>query len=137
MPRVLLVEDEGPIALHLASVLIDAGFEVLGPFLQARTAQEALQDNLVDAALLDISLGEETSYRVADTLLAKGVPVLFVTGYGSQGLPERFRGCLHLPKPTPPELLLSRLKKILSGRKHDAALSTQIPPKNLSQRERQ
>jgi hypothetical protein len=41
----------------------------------------------------------DTSYPVADELLAKGVPVVFTTGYDEAMLPERFAHTPKLSKP--------------------------------------
>lgn len=55
--RVLIVEDEAPIALHLESILEDAGHEVVGI---AATTQQALKMASLatpfDVALMDIDL---------------------------------------------------------------------------------
>ena len=54
----------------------------------------------IDAALVDVSLGRETSTPIADQLLARNIPFAFATGY-SDGtmLPERLRKVPRLSKP--------------------------------------
>jgi hypothetical protein len=54
----------------------------------------------IDAALLDVSLGRETSAAIADQLLARNIPFAFATGY-SDGvmLPEHLREVPKLSKP--------------------------------------
>jgi CheY-like chemotaxis protein len=51
-------------------------------------------------AMLDINLGDRTSYPVADRLAELGVPFLFASGYGEQAqLPEAHAGRVIVQKP--------------------------------------
>ena len=53
-----------------------------------------------DAALVDISLGRDSSAPIADRLLARSVPFAFATGYtDSAMLPEHLRSIPRLNKP--------------------------------------
>ena len=50
-----------------------------------------LKTGKVDIGVLDVSLGEATSFPVADYLQNGSVPFIFTTGYGDSGvIPERF-----------------------------------------------
>jgi hypothetical protein len=42
------------------------------------------------AAVLDVNLDGEMVYPVADAVVARGVPFVFVTGYGAEGVDRRF-----------------------------------------------
>lgn len=53
----------------------------------------------VDFAVLDVNLNGEMSFPVADTLAERGIPFVFSTGYGRQGIEERFANCPVLTKP--------------------------------------
>ena len=53
----------------------------------------------VDAALLDVNLGGQSVFPVADALRARGVPSIFSTGYGEAGLRDVDRGAPVLQKP--------------------------------------
>ena len=60
--------------------LVELGCEVVGP---ARSVQEGLDfagKALIDAAILDVNLGGQNSYPVADALRQRGIPFAFVTG---------------------------------------------------------
>ena len=48
----------------------------------------------MDLAILDVNLNGTESYPVADALAARGVPFMFATGYGGEGLRESYR---HVP----------------------------------------
>ena len=78
----LLVEDNIIIALEAEQLLIDLGAESV---LVASSVEEALR--LLDSetpgfALLDINLGTETSWPIAERLRQLGVRFIFASGYG-------------------------------------------------------
>lgn len=96
--RILLGEDEGLIALDLETVLMDLGYEVVGPLSSLDEIMAAADD--CDGALLDVNLRGELVYPAARRILARGVPILFSSGYGEQGkFPEEFRHVPRLIKP--------------------------------------
>ncbi|WP_076070248.1 response regulator [Sphingomonas montana] len=77
--RILVVEDDFLLGLDLATMLEHAGAEVVGPVISVQEALDAL-DPLPDIATLDVQLGEETSFPIADTLAQRGIPFVFATG---------------------------------------------------------
>lgn len=80
--RVLLVEDEFLILAMLCDMITDAAAVVVGP---ATTVDEALQlakAAEMDAAILDMNLNGQWSDPVAETLVGRGIPFVFTTGYG-------------------------------------------------------
>ncbi|HET9161143.1 MAG TPA: response regulator [Caulobacteraceae bacterium] len=84
-PRILIVEDEAMIAMMLEDMLQDMGCEIAGSFGDLGTALRwvAGHEGDFDAALLDVNLGGETVFPVADVLYKKGKPFGFVTSYAS------------------------------------------------------
>lgn len=90
--RVLVVEDEFLLAEELREELQDHGVEVVGP-VGSVAAALALVDGgePLDAATLDVTLGREKSYPVAEALATRGVPFVLVSGYDDQTLPEAMR----------------------------------------------
>ncbi len=109
--RVMVVEDEGLIALMLEDMLEDLGCEVA---LSAAAVGQALAwlaaGGEADAALLDVNLGGEAVFPVAEALAARGVPFAFTTGYGETH-DARFRDAPLLSKPIKQERLEDLLKK--------------------------
>ena len=104
--RVLLVEDEGLVALMIEDLLADIGCEVVGSCDSIRSALEWLElaTDAPDGALLDVNLGGELVYPVAEALAARRIPFAFATGYGA--LPDaRFEGATVLTKPINTERL--------------------------------
>jgi PAS domain S-box-containing protein len=107
--RIMIVEDEALVAMALRESLDEMGFSVLGPFSRIAEAMVALRNNQVDAAVLDVNLGGELVYPLADVLSAGRVPFIFVTGYGSEEVDRRFAGVPMLQKPIQGEALRATL----------------------------
>jgi len=114
--RVLVVEDEAMIAMLVEDMLADLGCAVVGP---AHGVNEALElvhgGSALDAALLDVNLGGSPVFAVADALRAKGVPMIFSTGYGDGGLREVDRGAPVLQKPFRSQDLERALTQAFAG----------------------
>jgi len=81
-PRILLVEDEALVAMMMEDVLEDLGWEVAASFGDVKPTLDWLArcDDL-DGAVLDINLGAEMVFPVAEALRARGTPFTFLTGY--------------------------------------------------------
>ena len=96
--HVLVVEDEVMIVFLIEDALVALGATIAA----AATIEGALgliRARTFDAATLDLNLGGVESYPVADALIARGVPFVFVTGYGKRGLRENYRDRPVLDKP--------------------------------------
>lgn len=111
-PQVLVVEDEALIAMLVARMLEDGGFSVIGPAADIKEALELVHTHSPDAALLDIELGGERIYPVADALEEQGVPYAFLTGFGKGVLPERFRDVPTLDKPADASTITRLMQKM-------------------------
>ncbi len=98
-PRVLIVEDEFLLVMLLEDLLPTLGYTVAGSAGSVEHARATLATADVDPAVVGVDLAGEPSFPVADALRARGVPFLFTTGYGQQGLPERFADAAVLAKP--------------------------------------
>ena len=63
-------------------------------------ALDAIDKAKPTLGMLDINLGDSTSYAIADRLAEDGIPFLFASGYGEQAqLPDRHRDSVVLQKP--------------------------------------
>jgi CheY-like chemotaxis protein len=70
--RILIVEDEGIIAMYAESILVDAGHEVVGIAHTAKEAIEMAEEAMPDLVLLDIHLrGGTSGVEVARVLHGK------------------------------------------------------------------
>ena len=98
--RILVVEDEYYLADDARVALAEVGAEVVGPVPTVGEAAALLEaEAAIDGVLLDVNLRGEMAFAVADTLQARGVPFIFVTGYDRAALPERFAAVPILGKP--------------------------------------
>ena len=97
--RVLVVEDEGLIAMALGDDLAHLGHQVIGPFAHLAPAVLAARSESIDFALLDINLNGQPVYPVADELLARRIPFAFLTGVDIENLPLPYQRQLSLSKP--------------------------------------
>lgn len=112
--RVLVAEDEYTIAMFLVDFLELKGVTVVGPAGNLGKLNELLDQHEVDAALLDINLGGELVYPVADRLAAQGIPFLLTSGY-DDNVPARFAGAPRCTKPYRLEVLATALEGLLAG----------------------
>ena len=112
--RVLVVEDEAIIAMLLEDMILDFGAEVIGPVATLSAALHLAATAALDAAILDIKMGEAVVFPVADILQSRRIPILFATGYGPASLPPRFRAMPTLSKPFTFETLSSHLRQALA-----------------------
>jgi PAS domain S-box-containing protein len=98
--RILVVEDEPFVALQLQTDLEGEGHEVIGPASSLAQGLKLAQSEGLDAALVDVRLGRDTSATIADRLLARQIPFAFATGYSdSSMLPEHLHTVPRLRKP--------------------------------------
>lgn len=87
--RILVAEDETLVALALKGILSTCGAVVIGPAAKTDDAAALADDPALDCAILDINLNGRLVYEVAERLRARGVPMIFATGYsGLDALPE-------------------------------------------------
>lgn len=103
--RILVVEDEFLLALEVEAALIDFGCSVIGPFAKLSKALDAARSERLDAAVLDINLNGEMVFPLAEYLDSQGIPFVFLTGYVSSSVPDRYRDFKRLQKPLRAETL--------------------------------
>jgi PAS domain S-box-containing protein len=103
--RVLIVEDEILVAMMMRDIMGELGFEVLGPFARLSEAMVAAVHEDIDAGIIDVNLGGEFVYPVADVLVARNIPLVFITGYGVESIDARFAGLPVIKKPVQRQVL--------------------------------
>lgn len=97
--RILVVEDEVLVSMVVIDMLGELGIRPIGPAQSVQQALEAIDSEVLDAALLDGNLAGARVDAVAAALTRKQVPFVFVTGYGRDSLPTAFRNAPILSKP--------------------------------------
>ncbi len=112
--RVLVVEDEFLVATLIEDMLVAAGCVVAGPIPRVSEALDAVHRGTFDAAVLDVNLGGDRVYPVADALSRRNVPFLFVTGYSTGVLPCEYAARPRLCKPFKMADLLGTLSSVVA-----------------------
>jgi DNA-binding NtrC family response regulator len=105
----------------MADMLGDLRFAVLGPINRLAPATAAARDDDIDAAILDVNLAGENVYPVAEILESRGVPFVFVTGYGIESIDRRFAHVPVIQKPVERPALESLFAGVLDGSMKRAA----------------
>lgn len=109
--RLLVVEDEYLIRMLLEDMLAELGYEIGAAVGSIDEAIDHANKGDFSAAILDVNLDGQEIFPVADILKKRGVPFIFVTGYGEGSLPPNYRGHPTLQKP----FQTDRLKSTLEG----------------------
>jgi CheY-like chemotaxis protein len=97
--RVLVVEDEMMVSMLIEDMLTDLGCTVVGPAARLDEAIDLAMASDLDCAVLDVNLGGQPIFPLADLLRERGKPFAFATGYGDAGVREVDRGTPVLQKP--------------------------------------
>jgi CheY-like chemotaxis protein len=114
--RVLVVEDNYVVADALRFLIDGYGGAVTATVPSVERAFDALAGDAVDVAVLDINLQGASVVPLAEYLRARGVPFLFLTGYGTgELLPEHLRRQPRLDKPVDAERLIRALLDLVRG----------------------
>ena len=97
---VLLVEDNMIIALDAEEMLRQLGVNSVRVASGVAQALRLIDQQSPPFALLDVNLGSETCFEIADKLAQLGLPFAFASGYGEQSaFPERFANVKRILKP--------------------------------------
>ncbi|PST22423.1 response regulator [Mesorhizobium plurifarium] len=97
---VLVLEDNFLIALDMEEMLVSLGVTSVRVATSKAKAMELVAEHRFDFAILDINLGDDTSFAVADALIARGISFGFTSGYGDLlALPSHLRDVPRIDKP--------------------------------------
>ncbi|CUX68045.1 putative response regulator receiver (CheY-like protein) [Agrobacterium tumefaciens str. Kerr 14] len=97
--NVLVVEDDYFLADETRRMLQSLGATVIGPAANVSDALGLISAEMVDAAILDVNLGDELVFPVAEKLEEADIPYVFATGYDPSIIPDRFNGFTLSAKP--------------------------------------
>lgn len=98
--KVFIVEDEGLVAMQLEDMLVDFGCDLVGLAMRVRRAIEMLENTqAIDVAILDVNIGGDKIYPVAEVFRDRNVPIVFATGYGRAGVEADWQRYEILQKP--------------------------------------
>ena len=116
--RVLVVEDSWHVANALKSLLQELGVDVAGPAATLQDAERLLEAReppaAIQAAIVDINLKGEMAYGLIDTLHARGVLVVVISGYAVPQVAQSKVAAV-LQKPFSAKSLLAVLRQAAAG----------------------
>lgn len=112
--RVLVVEDDFYLANDAERALRAAGASIVGPLPRSAQAMDALARDGIDAAVVDINLGEGLSFELADALKAAGVPFVIVTGYDEVLIPDRLADVRTVQKPADMKVVVQAVAALIA-----------------------
>jgi DNA-binding response OmpR family regulator len=114
--RVFVVEDEPMIRMLVMDMLEELGCRPVAEAGDVEEAAKLAHSTEFDLAILDVNLKGKIISPVAELIRARGRPIIFATGYGSEGLPEEFRDLPALQKPFQLETLAALIDEVLHPR---------------------
>jgi CheY-like chemotaxis protein len=111
--KILVIEDEPLLSMDMEASLVEVGCEVAGPAGTLAKAKQLIASADYEAALLDANLAGESVDELAAALTQRNIPFAFVTGYGTDALPQGFREARVLGKPFGKQQLRSVVQALL------------------------
>jgi DNA-binding response OmpR family regulator len=101
--RLLILDDDYLVAIDVQAMVEDLGAIVIGPVGRLEQARELARTEPLEGAILDVNLNQATtSYPLARELLARGIVVVFLTGYEADSIDAEFRDIPRIAKPCDP-----------------------------------
>ena len=90
--RILVVEDDYLLAMGIIDQIEEHNGIVQGHAMTLFEGIRMLRDDRPDASIINIRLGLDMVYPLADELLAEHVPFIFASGEVRADIPDRFNG---------------------------------------------
>lgn len=117
----IVVEDNMVLAMEMESLLARQGFDKIHSFGRSEACKDSCTPEVlqqVDIAVLDINLGTETSFSLAQWLGSSGIPVIFVTGYDERlEIPDSLSNIPMLRKPVDEQQLSETIRMQIDSTK--------------------
>ena len=128
MHRILVVEDEGIVALNVQNTLTQLGYEVVGTALTSSEAIHLAAMERPDVILMDINLGTGADGIETAAQLSRNhdIPVIFLTAYSDDATLARARSTApygYLLKPFSSRELHATVQMALERHRSDLAMS--------------
>lgn len=112
--KIFLVEDELVLLIDMQDRLERLGYRVVGPAGSVDKAQQVLDDESPDAAVLDVDLNGQSVAPIARRLLSQNIPCLLVTAYRPENISDKTLNSLPiLQKPVRDAVLKQALEDLL------------------------
>lgn len=112
--NILIVEDNALLACDLQDLLGDFGANAVGPAHNVMAGMALLDSEPVDAALLDVNLGDDFVWPIARKLRDMTIPFAFLSAACTQDdVPDDLRPSVCLDKPATSQKIIDTLGKLL------------------------
>jgi CheY-like chemotaxis protein len=95
-------------------MLGDLGCRVVATATRVEEALRLARDTEADVALLDVNVGGVRIDPVAELLAARGIPIVFVTGYEAPSLPQGLARSTRVGKPFQAADLARGVRQVLA-----------------------
>ena len=105
----LLVEDEALIRMMVVEMIEDQGRLIIAEAANIEAATTLAGMRAFDLALLDVNLAGSVVTPVVKILDSQRVPIVFVSGYSNQTMPDELRGRPLVEKPFTQDTLLDAI----------------------------
>ncbi len=103
------------VAMLVEDMLVDMGFDVVGPAYRLSDGLQLAEHETIDLAVLDVNLNGARSFPIAAVLASRGIPFVFATGYGTVGVEADFPGVPVVSKPFTSDRLDEALARVRVG----------------------
>jgi DNA-binding response OmpR family regulator len=110
--HILVLEDEPLVAVDIAATIADAGWDVVGPAGSIPKALRRIEEQGCEAAILDANLAGVSAAPVAETLKARGIPFIVLSGYNNEQLTGLLSDAPFLAKPYDPDDLVALVRSL-------------------------
>ena len=125
---VLLVEDEAILAIDVTGIIEMAGGRVVGPAYSLGQGFLWLDRGKFDCAVLDINLHDELVFKLADALIERGIPIVFLSSHSLNIAPPHLRERPLVHKPFSTHSFIKAIQAEVAGKQAVAAPQPPINP---------
>lgn len=101
--------------MMVADMLEELGYAIAAEAGDIDEGVRLVQATDFDIAILDVNVNGKVISPVAEAIQMRDIPFVFATGYGAQGVPEKFRDRPTLQKPFQIETLARTIEATLKG----------------------
>ena len=110
---ILILEDEGLLSLMIEEIVREMGAEDIHVSGDIASAREIATHAMIDCAILDLVVRDGTSNEIADILEDRGIPFMFSTGSGREGIAAHHRHRPIINKPFADDDFRARLHDVI------------------------
>lgn len=114
--RVFVVEDEPVMRMLVVDMIEELGCRVVAEAGDIGEAVKLAQSSDFDLAILDVNLQGKMASSAAELIQARGLPLIFATGYGAAGLPAQFRDHAVVQRPFEIKALAAAIDEVIASR---------------------